>query len=149
MLCVSHVCHAVTCCVKMGVVLRRAWSKSQWTVLTGYLTTSTNVRRYQTHYTPQMTIFLSERQRTVHCACNTVQLLQRSRLIQHFSENRLSCFLVLPGGVEAKFIWGGILKHLLIACFIGNISAKNISKSVHVYQSYSKPKVGCCFWDTV
>jgi len=33
----------------MGVVLRQAWSKSQWTVLMGYLTTSTNVRRYQTH----------------------------------------------------------------------------------------------------
>jgi len=34
----------------MGVVLRQAWSKSQWTVLMGYLTTSTNVRRYQTHH---------------------------------------------------------------------------------------------------
>jgi len=34
----------------MGVVLRQAWSKSQWTVLMGYLTISTNVRRYQTHH---------------------------------------------------------------------------------------------------
>jgi len=34
----------------MGVVLRQAWSKRQWTVLMGYLTTSTNVRRYQTHH---------------------------------------------------------------------------------------------------
>jgi len=34
----------------MGVVLRQAWSKSKWTVLMGYLTISTNVRRYQTHH---------------------------------------------------------------------------------------------------
>jgi len=30
----------------------------------------------------------------------------------------------------------------LIAYFIGNIPAKKISKSIHVRQSYSKPKVG-------
>jgi len=34
----------------MGVVLHQAWSKSQWTVLMGYVTTSANVRRYQTHH---------------------------------------------------------------------------------------------------
>jgi len=34
----------------MGVVLRPAWSKGQWTVLMGYLTISTNVRRYRTHH---------------------------------------------------------------------------------------------------
>jgi len=50
MLCVSQVCHGVSRCVKMGVVLRQAWSKSQWTVLMGYLSISTNVRRYQTHH---------------------------------------------------------------------------------------------------
>jgi len=43
----------------MGVVVRQAWSKSQWTVLMGYLTTSTNVRRYQTHHIWQF--FLSRR----------------------------------------------------------------------------------------
>jgi len=31
----------------------------------------------------------------------------------------------------------------LITYFIGNISAKKIPKSIHVHQSYSKPKVGC------
>jgi len=63
MLCVGQVCHAVSRCVKdMGVVLRQAWSKSQWTVLMGYLTISTNVRRYQTHHRRQ---FLSGRQRQV------------------------------------------------------------------------------------
>jgi len=29
--------------VKIGVVLRQAWIQSQWTVLLGYLTISTNV----------------------------------------------------------------------------------------------------------
>jgi len=31
---------------------------------------------------------------------------------------------VFPGSAEAQVIWGGILKHLLIAYFIGNISSK-------------------------
>jgi len=53
-----------------------------------------------------------------------------------------SCFRVLPGSAEAQVIWGGIIKCLLITYFIGNISAKKISKSIHVRQSYSKPKVG-------
>jgi len=35
---------------KVRVVLRQAWSKSQWTVLMGYLTISTNVRCYQTDH---------------------------------------------------------------------------------------------------
>jgi len=51
-----------------------------------------------------------------------------------------SCFLLLPGSAEAQVIWGG--RRLLIAYFIGNISAKKISKSIHVHQSYSKSKVG-------
>jgi len=36
-----------------------------------------------------------------------------------------SCFPVLPGGAEAQVIWGGIVKRLLFAYFIGNISTKN------------------------
>jgi len=48
----------------------------------------------------------------------------------------------LTGSAEAQVTWGGIVKCLLIAYFIGNISAKKISKSIHVRQSYSKPKVG-------
>jgi len=35
-----------------------------------------------------------------------------------------SCFHVLPRSAEAQVIWGGIVKRLLIAYFIGNISAK-------------------------
>ena len=54
-------------------------------------------------------------------------------------------FRVLPGSATAQVIWGnwgGIVKRLLIAYFIGNISANKISKSIHVHQSYSKPEVG-------
>jgi len=47
---------------KVRVVLRQASSKSQWTVLMGYPTISTNVRRYQTHH--RWHFFLSGRQRT-------------------------------------------------------------------------------------
>ena len=35
-----------------------------------------------------------------------------------------SCFPVLSGSAEAQVIWGGIVKRLLIAYFIGNISAE-------------------------
>ena len=58
-------------------------------------------------------------------ACSTVQLLQRSQLIQCLSETchfRVSPFC--KSSAEAQVIWGGILKHLLSAYFIGNISAK-------------------------
>jgi len=55
---------------------------------------------------------------------------------------QFSCFLVLPGNAEAQVIRGGTVKHVLTAYFIGNISAKKISKSVHTYQSYRKPKAG-------
>jgi len=40
-------------------------------------------------------------------------------------------------------IWGGIVKHLLIAYFIGNISAKKYENPFMCVKSYSKPKVGC------
>jgi len=53
-------------------------------------------------------------------------------------------FPVLPDNAKAQFISGGIVKHLLIAYFIGSIFAeKNIKICpLHVCQSYSKPKVG-------
>jgi len=58
------------------------------------------------------------------------------------SENSIFVFPVLPGSAEAQVIWGEIVKRLLIAYFIGSISAKKILKSIHVRQNYSKPKVG-------
>jgi len=55
---------------------------------------------------------------------------------------RFLCFPVLSGSAEAQVIWGGTVKHLLIAYFIINISTKKTSKCIHVCQSYSKRKVG-------
>ena len=81
------------------------------------------------------TVFFQEDSTQVHCAYNTIQL----------SEIWFSCFRVLPGSAEVQVIWAGTVKRLLIAYFIRNISAKKISKSIHVHQSYSKPKVGRFF----
>jgi len=50
-----------------------------------------------------------------------------SAIIQRV-KNAIFVFPFLPGSAEAHVIWGGngIVKRLLIACFIGSISAKNI-----------------------
>jgi len=45
-------------------------------------------------------------------------------LIQHLRESAFSRFPVLLGNAEARLIWCGLLKCLLIVYFIGNISAK-------------------------
>jgi len=45
---------------------------------------------------------------------------------------QFSRFVVLPGSAEAQIIWCGIVKCVLIAYFIGNISAKNIKIRSHV-----------------
>jgi len=43
-----------------------------------------------------------------------------------------SRFSVLPGSAQAQVDGRGIVKCLLTACFIGNISAKNIKIRSHV-----------------
>jgi len=61
---------------------------------------------------------------------------------------QFSCFSVLPGSTEAQVIWGGVVKCLLIACFIGNIFAKkhqNPFTRVRVIASQRWD----VFWDTV
>jgi len=142
----------------------------------GYLTISTNVRRYQTHHIWHF--FLSGRQRIgAHALCTqnsaTAAAISTSFLLNHapnrtelnalttrfwepyssvsmsrawvksvrnqggtswilamhwysiLSEKmRFSCFHVLPRGAEAQIIWGGTVKRILIASFIGNICAK-------------------------
>ena len=163
----------------------------------GYLTISTNVRRYQTNH--RWHLFLSGRQLIgAHALCvqhsPTAAVLSTSFLLNHAPPNSpswthwlqdleshtaawvwvmsqkdwrnqreigwilamhwysiwvkkkwFSCFPVLPGSAEAHVIWGGIAKRLLIAYFISNISAKKISKCVHVCQSYSNANVGRFF----
>jgi len=96
----------------------------------GYLTISTNVRRYQTHHRWQFFAFRKTAHRCI------VRVTQSNWVKMWFS-----CFFVLPGSAEAQVIWSGIVKRLLIAYFIGNISAKKYQKSIHLRQSYSKPKV--------
>jgi len=47
---VNQVCGGVGRCVKDGRCFSSSLSESQWTVLMGYFTISTNVRHYRTHY---------------------------------------------------------------------------------------------------
>jgi len=55
----------------MGVVLRQAWSKSQWTVFMGYLTIS--MLDAIKHITDD-NLFFREDSAQVHFVCNTIQL---------------------------------------------------------------------------
>jgi len=48
--------------------------------------------------------FFEEDSALVHYACNTVQLLQRSRLIQHLCEKCYFRVSRLPGSAEAQLI---------------------------------------------
>jgi len=184
---VYQVCYGAGRCVKDGSC---SSSRLEWK-----LTDSINGISYYLNkcQTPSNTSHITLQ---MHCACNTVQLLWRSRvpfswtmpptapswahwlqdlgshtaawvwvvsrkdwrrqggtswiLAMHWysiwvKKMQFSRFPVLPG--SAQVISGGIVKHLLIAYFIGNISAKKISKCIHVCQSLSK--VGRIFWDTV
>ena len=66
-------------------------------------------------------------------------------LIQHLSEKTID-FRIFPfaGSAEAQLIWGGTVNRLLIAYFIGNISARNYQMCSPMSR-YSKPKVGRFF----
>jgi len=113
MLCINQVSHGVHRSVKDGSCSSSSLElKSMDNFLMGYLTISTNVRCYQTRHRWQL--FLSGRQRT-GALCVT-----QSNWVKMW----FSCFRVLPGSAEAQVIWGGIVKRLLIASFIGNIFAK-------------------------
>ena len=59
------------------------------------------------------------------------------------------CFLVLPGSAEAQVIWGGIVKHLLIAYFIGNISAKKYQNPFMCIKVMARQTVGRFFRHSV
>jgi len=93
--------------------------------------------------------FLSGRQRTgVLCVQHSPTATALSTTAFEWKMQFL-CFPILLGSAEAQVIWCGIVKHLLIAYFISDVAAKEIPKSIHVCQSYSKPKVDRFFWDTV
>ena len=87
MLCVNQVCHSVSRCVKDESCSSSSLSESQWTVLIGYLTISTNVKRYQTHHRWQLfNFFFQEDSVQVHYVCNTIQLSENVIFVfPHFS----------------------------------------------------------------
>jgi len=177
---VYRVCHGMwwcrSLCKRWELFFIKPGVKVGWTVLMGYLTISTNVRRYQTHH--RWHFFLSGRQRVgAHALCvqhsPTAAALSTSFLLNHahnspelkalvtrfrghtaawvllwvkkteeikdrlvefwqctdtafeWKKMRFSCFPVFRGNAEARVIWDGKVKRLLIAYFIGNISAKN------------------------
>jgi len=60
----------------MGVVLRQAWSKSQWTILMGYRTLNKLMLDAIKHITDNI-LFFQEDSAQVHCACTTVQLSEK------------------------------------------------------------------------
>jgi len=91
----------------MGVVLRQAWGESSRTVLMGYLTISTNVRRYQTHH--RWHFFLSGRQPIVaHALCMqhspTAAALLTSFLVNH-APNSPEHWLQDLGSHAAAWVW--------------------------------------------
>jgi len=91
--------------------------------------------------TSQMTIFLSESSALVHCAYSTVQLLQRSRLIQHLSENVICVFPRFARLCRSTSYLRWHIKVSFDCLLYWYHFCQKISKSVHVCQSYSKPCV--------
>jgi len=116
----------------MGVAVHQAWSESQWTVFMGYLTISTNVDAIK-HITDDNFSFRKTAHWCTVRAKNTVQLLQRSRVIHHLSEKcdfRVSPFYQV---VQKHKLFE--VKHILIAYFIGNIAVK---KNIKICSCVSK-----------
>jgi len=64
---------------------------------------------------------------------------------------QFSCFPVFPGSAEAQVLWGSVVKRVLIACFIGNISAKNmkICTTFTYVKVIASQRWDVFFWDTV
>ena len=63
-------------------------------------------------------------------------------------KDTFSVFSVLQGSVEALIRWGGKVYHLLIACFLSNISAKYYKNPTMLSRVIAK-NIGDVFWDTV
>jgi len=138
MLYVNQVCHGVGRCVKIGVFFVKPGVKVNGQYELDILPSQQNVWRYQTHHRLQFS----------HCACSTVQLLQRSRLIRHLSEKMwFFVFPVLPDNAEAQVIWGGIVKRILTA-YIENISAQKY-QNPFMYVKVIANQRWVVFWDTV
>jgi len=59
-----------------------------------------------------------------------------------------SCFSVLSGSAEVQVIWGDTVRRLLIACFIGNISAQKYQNPFMCVKVITNQRWNV-FWDTV
>ena len=64
-------------------------------------------------------------------------------------KNAISGFPVSPGSAEVLVRWGGKIKYILIACFLGNICAKNCHNRTVYVKITASCKGGTFFWDTV
>jgi len=124
MLYVIRICHGVGRCVKDGCHSSSSLSESQWTVLMGYLSISTYLDATK-HSTDDNFSFRKTAMCLQHSPTAAALLTNTSFQWKMW----FSCFPVLPRISEAQVIWCGILKHLLIAYFIGNISAKKVKRN--------------------
>jgi len=116
MLYVNEVCYGVGRCVKDGSCSSSSLSESQWTVLLRYEISCylNECRRYQTHHRWQF-FFQEDKHTGVLCVQHSPTTAALSINTAFKWKMWFSCFPVLPGSAEADVIWGGILKHILIA----------------------------------
>jgi len=96
---------------KIGVVLIKHRSESQWSVVLGCLTISRNVRCYYREITTPDK--LSQRQVEVW-QCKSIAFEWKDAILSFIS----------PGSAEALVRLGGKIKYCLIACFLSNNCVK-------------------------
>jgi len=64
-------------------------------------------------------------------------------------KDAISAFPVSPGSAEALVKCGGKIKYILIACFLGNICAKNCRNRTVFVKIIASCNGGAFFWDSV
>ena len=70
--------------------------------------------------------------------------------MQHLTEKTISGFSLYPGTAESSVRWGGKIKYVLIAYFLGNIFAKNCcNRTVCVGLKITASQRWDVLWDTV
>ena len=134
---VYQVCHGVGCCVKDGSCFSSTLECDiQWIVLMEYLTISTNVRRYQTHYQWH---FLSWRQRIgAHALCMqqnpTDAALLTSFLLNHappWTAPRWTRWLQDLGSHTAAWVW--VMSQKRLKKPNGNLLIQHLSEKNVIY----------------
>ena len=83
-----------------------------------------------------------------HYSLRKSDWLSSGNALIQWVKNAIFVFPALPGSVDAQVMWGGTVKRLLIAYFIGNMYAKkyqNPFTCVEVIASRRRD----VFWDTV